>query len=245
VKKNLDIEKEVFDNFSNNDWGILLYPEEKIEVNILNCDPGEDGVKLVMVKNGSTILKEPRLFSFNCGKLSLEGIPHIEGQKTNKCLGILINNKTSWVSSEMVENWVKKNPFSSQACYWLMDLYAGREEWEKCSSEGRRFLFVTGNRYLEESVNVNYKIACSDLMIGKIQQCVESLIFCLAINPSFAEAWCLLGDIFCLNKQINRASSFYKNAILSGKLRDFHDAMLIMTEKYEDHPKKMLKEIGY
>jgi len=246
VARDLSIEEEVFNNYASSDWGLILYPEEHIEFNPLNCDPGDDGVKLVMVKVGTTILKEPRLFSFNCGKLSLEGLPHIEGHHPDKCLGLMINkNTTPWLSANVVEQWARQKPFCIQACCWLMDLWAGKEEWEKCSSEGRRFLFVTNAKYLEESANISYKTAYSDLMLGKIQQCVENLIFCLAINPSFAEAWCLLGDVFCLNGQVRRASAFYKNAIFSGKLRNFHDLMLIMTEKYESHPKQMLKEIGY
>jgi tetratricopeptide (TPR) repeat protein len=71
----------------------------------------------------------------------------------------------------------------------------------------------------------------------------QHINYILNIMPHFAEAWCLLGDIFVFSNMFLEARKQYENALAFGRARDIYDDLPICPKKYEDYPQSMIEKI--
>ena len=59
-----------------------------------------------------------------------------------------------------------------------------------------------------------------------------------------SEFWCLLGDIYYNQKKINKAISFYENALIIGQKRKNSDFLPIELVSYKEYPEQMIKALN-
>jgi len=71
---------------------------------------------------------------------------------------------------------------------------------------------------------------------------VRHILMCLAIKPTMAEFWCVLGDIYYKLKKYKKSKSFYENAMILG-MRRKNDDWPIDLDKYKNHPERMISNI--
>jgi tetratricopeptide (TPR) repeat protein len=79
--------------------------------------------------------------------------------------------------------------------------------------------------------------------IKNSQKSEQHIRYILNKKPDFAEAWCLLGDIFVFCNMYLDAKRQYENALAYGKARDIYDDLPMCPTKYEEYPSQMIEKI--
>lgn len=145
------------------------------------------------------------------------------------------------LESEMCRKWVESRPTSPEPYYYLA-----------CSllAEGKVADFVSCAKTYLSMVNpsgdspllMNYYLSRVEFGRGNARDAYRRALGCLVAKPSFAEFWCLLGDMFCHRGDYKRAIHMYKNAIVAGARRRSDDFFPIEISKYESYPMEMEKK---
>lgn len=139
---------------------------------------------------------------------------------------------------EICESWAGRRPTSPDPHYYLA-----------CSllSEGRRREFVSEALiYLsmepsggDSSLLMNYYLSRVNFSLGDHRDAYRRALWCLAGHPSFAEFWCLLGDMLFHRGDHRRASHMYENAMVAGRRRPSDDTFPVELAKYGPYPEAM------
>jgi tetratricopeptide (TPR) repeat protein len=85
---------------------------------------------------------------------------------------------------------------------------------------------------------VAYIFGCNNFTKGQ-----ERLTALLAANNQFAEGWCMLGDIFCMQQNWHDATKAYEKALEYGSKRDIFDDEPVWLSRYDDYPIEKIKQI--
>jgi glycosyltransferase involved in cell wall biosynthesis len=143
---------------------------------------------------------------------------------------------------EIVEKWMKNRPLDLEPYYYMATSHLSARNYDK-------FLFYA-NEYCNRENKINnslimmkYYEAQVKLYTNKIKEAAELTLTCLSYMPSYAEFWCLLGDIFYHQKKWDKSKSFYENAIIIGRKRKNKDELPIEILKYKEYPEQMIKNI--
>lgn len=139
---------------------------------------------------------------------------------------------------EICESWVERRPTSPDPHYYLA-----------CSllAEGKRREFVSqAMTYLsmephgsDSSLLMNYYLSRVNHSLGDHRDAYRRAVGCLVGHPSFAEFWCLLGDMLFTRGDHRRASHVYENALVAGMRRPSDDTFPVELSKYGSYPEAM------
>jgi tetratricopeptide (TPR) repeat protein len=100
---------------------------------------------------------------------------------------------------------------------------------------------VLSNKFGPAEVQISYKMAQVLASEGKFSQAAGLTARCLAMHPTFAEFWCLFGDMFLKQKKYEKARSMYVNAINIGSRRAALDSQPIEIDKYSKYPQSRIR----
>ena len=70
---------------------------------------------------------------------------------------------------------------------------------------------------------------------------MQFIVPCIVKNPTMAEFWCLLADIFYAINDCEKALCFYENAKILGSRRLKSCDYPMEISKYQEYPNKMIE----
>lgn len=236
-----------FDNIRNNlvnlsetDWQFYINPWEKIvsgQEQILWATVQEDNAFNIYSIQESVILNQTRLWRKNKCKFVQPVYESLEPQAT-KQISAVISGSGSYETRNKLIEWKKTNPNSSIVDYYLALDYLMEDNYDLFIDSAEIFLFKA--RDVNSVILIKYYLAMVYLFVKRNpERAYRQLFYCLVKNPTLAEFWCLLGDIFFAKNQHKRSLAFYENAIIFGKRRK-PDTLPIEVLKYKDYPEKMI-----
>lgn len=143
-------------------------------------------------------------------------------------------------AQEIIQEWLKNSPIAIEPYYYqayhlmsqkrhkeflsAVDLYTNRNP---------KGISATMMRYYAASVRFN--------VFKETKTSTRDILACIAANPTMAEFWCLLADIYYSKNYFQKAESLYENAIILGQQRHNTDLWPIDIDKYKDYPEQMIK----
>jgi hypothetical protein len=201
---------------------------------------GLSGGHYFYVMNGGVVSKEVRLWER--GRFENPVFETVVGAEAVVTPGVVIvggqRPDSRAENTSLSRKWVERSPTSPDPYYYLA-----------CSllAEGRTKEFLaTANKYLlmsesggEATVLMNYYLARVQFVQGEIRDAYRRALGCLATCPSFAEFWCLVGDMLYSRGDHARASHMYQNARMAGMRRPSDDTFPVELSKYDSYPKTM------
>ena len=150
-----------------------------------------------------------------------EGQPDNRGQNTEAC-----------------RRWAARKPTSPDPYYYLACCLLAEGRGREFMVEATKYLNLASGRD-DSQVLMNYYLARQEFIEGDSRRAYQRAIECLFYHPSFAEFWCLLGDMLCSRGEYRRAVEMYQNARIAGKRRRNDDSFPIEISKYESYPSLM------
>ena len=145
-------------------------------------------------------------------------------------------------TAQICSRWRESRPTSADPWYYsaLSSLASG---------ERKEFLGFA-EKYLAMSAAgpattfMRYRMARVMAAEGRLDRAAAISAKCLAEHPTFAEFWCLMGDLFIARGRYDKAMSMYRNAIVMGSRRRSDDSYPVEVDKYRKYPEQMIDEIG-
>lgn len=121
----------------------------------------------------------------------------------------------------------------------LVKLYQNKN-YDNFCVEGEKLIFS----YNETDIMLYYYLALVYFFILRKPEAAQAKIsYVLNSQANFAEAWCLLGDMFTDLQKLGLAKQAYENAITKGAVRNIYDGNPVWLKKYGKYPKEMLAKI--
>lgn len=143
---------------------------------------------------------------------------------------------------KIVDHWCETSPSNPDAFYFRASLALGNRKFDDFLRDATYYRFLTkGNQPNKHTVLLWYYEGCVECYRSKRPEvALQRCIACLAVKPTMAEFWCLLGDIhYHLLHDFKKAADFYENAIVLGSRRLSDDDWPMEISKYRDYPMKM------
>ena len=120
----------------------------------------------------------------------------------------------------------------------LKHLYVAKK-YQEFVMESEKHIFSHGSY-----VMLDYYLSIVYFFIlGKHKEAQDKITKLLYDKPTFAEGWCVLGDMFLSQRRNGLAKQAYENAIIKGKDRDIYDDDPVWLKKYDEYPKEKLSKI--
>lgn len=138
--------------------------------------------------------------------------------------------------------WRESRPTSLEPWYYSAFAALSLGKRDEFLSHAERYMAMTGD-FGPPEVQVAYRMAQVLAAKGQSKIAAGWAVRCLAAHPTFAEFWCLLGDLFMGQKQYGKAASMYKNAMAIGCRRRRADSHPVEIDKYGKYPEKMIDYI--
>lgn len=222
-------------NFYINPWEVLQQGQDYL-INIYNsCN--------VYIFEDNVIYKEQRIWKEE--KFINPVFETIINKKAITFPEIVIISKDKPNDLEekllLVKNWNISKPLDIEPYYYMACCYLSLGNYDKFRLYSNEY-FMRENNINHSYIMLKYYSSKLNLFLNKIKIAAEEILFCLSYYPAHAEFWCLLGDIYYKQKVLNKAKSFYENAIIIGEKRK-NDEMPIEIDKYKEYPEKMIKII--
>lgn len=227
------------------DWILFLEPWEKIikgHGHILKAME-KIGAYHVRVLQGDILSKELKLWHKSKNLFFENPVFESVIDNTAGVIETIVSSKPIKHNNKqkIITEWSKKEPLSSIPNYYQSCLYLSEKKYDEFIGSANKFLFLN-NKGLPV-VMTKYYLAMVQLYIKKdTSSAIKNILPCIAVNPTMAEFWCLLGDIFYSRKQYNKAYDFYENAIILGERRPKDDLWPVEIQKYKTYPKNMMSQ---
>lgn len=135
-------------------------------------------------------------------------------------------------------SWAESKITSPEPHYYLACAFLAAGKIVEFMGEANKYLSMDRDGG-ESSLLMNYYLARAELSQGMVSEASKRLLGCLALRPTFAEFWCLLGDMFYLRGKYTKAKEMYQNARIIGSRRKSDDMYPIEISKYSKYPKSM------
>lgn len=142
----------------------------------------------------------------------------------------------------IAKNWLDKNPTSSEAYYYISCAYLAARRYEEFLKFSGKYLAMDDNSGPAGSM-IRYYTGIVEFHLGKINSASSNILCCLAWHPTFAELWCVLGDMYYSKGKYRKSKYMYKNALSMGKKRLKDDEYPVEILKYKEYPEFMIKNI--
>lgn len=223
-------------NFYINPWEILVEGKKILE----NIKETTD----VYIFNNNLVSKETRIWTEE--KFLNPVYETIINKKSKINSNIVLSSKKNFDDTDekikIIEKWIKENPISPDPYYYLSCCYLSKRNLNKFFSYANEYI-IRENKTNSSFIMMNYYMAQAKLYQGDVKKAAELTLTCLSYYPSFAEFWCLLGDIYYKQNKLKKSKSFYENALIIGSQRK-GDNMPIEIDKYQEYPEKIINFIN-
>jgi glycosyltransferase involved in cell wall biosynthesis len=233
-------------DMSRTDWQMYIEPWESITSGqdqlLWSLTQPQDAYKLYKIQ-GKVVTKETRVWKKSFGRVFTRPVYEaIEPEANGKFMNCVIAGAAPSNFEDnmrILNQWKKDSPHTPDVDYYLACTYLSVGRYSEFFGCAKKFIFRT-KEFSMANLMTNYYMASVYLLKKETEECMKHIVVCLANQPTFAEFWCLLGDIFIQRKQFQRAVAFYENAILFGSKRSNDDAHPIDVSKYKDYPEEMI-----
>lgn len=192
------------------------------------------------VVQGGFVSKQVRLWG--SGRFRNPIFEYVECDAHSVCPGVVVSSSGEpdrrREATAACRSWAERSPTSSEPYYYLA-----------CSllAEGKADEFMgTANHYLsmdpgggDSYLLMNYYMARVEASKGMTSDASRRVLGCLAARPTFAEFWCLLGDLFFMRGKYEKALHMYENARIIGRKRSSSDSLPVEISKYGSYPRAM------
>lgn len=145
-------------------------------------------------------------------------------------------------AADICLRWRQERPTSAEPWYYSAFSSLSLGDNSGFVSHAERYLALTG-KFGPAEVQLSYRMAQVLASEGKFGKASGLALRCLALHPTFAEFWCLFGDMFLKQKKYDKAKSMYVNAMRIGSRRAALDAHPVEIEKYRKYPEAMIKHM--
>jgi hypothetical protein len=143
---------------------------------------------------------------------------------------------------EICRKWMDRRPTESEPYYYMACSSLSRRKYEEFFSFASKYLAMERSPGISGTM-LCYYMAQVQFRLGMGRDAERNALYCLSIHPTFAEFWCLWGDMFYKQAKYDSARAMYENAMIIGKRRVGTDSYPIEISKYGDHPRKMIENI--
>lgn len=143
---------------------------------------------------------------------------------------------------EICSTWRESRPTSPESWYYSAFSSLALGDKRSFINFAEKYLAMVGTLGPAE-VQVYYKMASVMASEGRLDKASGFLTKCLAVYPTFAEFWCMIGDFFMKMGRYDKARSMYMNAMVIGSRRKANEIQPVHIEKYRKYPESMVKKI--
>jgi tetratricopeptide (TPR) repeat protein len=224
-------------------WTFVLEPGEKFlagadEIVSATARPGVYAVQLLQ---GQVLSKEARLWP--TGRVTYRN-PVFE---TPAADGVVLDTVLAspaaggWEGKlALVKRWQDLRSTSAEAHYYHACVLLGAGRYDDFIREAENYLFRTKTGM--SAVMTKYYLGLTQLYHrGDTGAAVRCALPCIAVKPTMAEFWCLLGDAYYKLREYDSAAVFYENAMILGSRRLRSDLWPMEIPKYGEYPGKMIE----
>lgn len=138
--------------------------------------------------------------------------------------------------------WRESRPTSMEPWYYSAFSSLALGNTKDFVRFAEKYLAMSGNLGPAE-VQMYYRMARVMTSEGKLDKAAGFVAKCLAVRPTFAEFWCLMGDLFVMQGRYDKARSMYINAMNIGLRRKSDEPHPVEIEKYRKYPESMVEKI--
>lgn len=145
---------------------------------------------------------------------------------------------TRRLNTSICRSWAEARITSPEPHYYLACSLLAEGRLEDFMGEATKYLSMDAEGG-ESSILMNYYLASVELHRGMVAEASRRVLGCIGARPTFAEFWCLLGDMFYRRGKFPKAMEIYENARLIGSRRRNDDMYPIEISKYGEYPRSM------
>lgn len=224
------------------DWNLYLEPWEIL---ISGFDEIRSAIKSnaelyrLSVFRGDLISKEIRLWHNSSG-VQFENPVYESIQSTSSKMidASIFSSGARVCDDDVLDDWKKSDPISDRPYYYQAFRFLELKKYDDFIKASKHYLFQ--NEQGKQVVMLKYYLSAVLLYVkNETSESVRHILQCIAVNPTMAEFWCLLGDIYYRRRAYKKAQAFYENAIVLGSRRKSNDAWPLEITKYKEYPTKM------
>ena len=220
-------------------WEVLLTPTEAIIEKMLY----EACAYKFHVLQGDLVTKETRLWNKSLNlKFKNPIYETIDAEAKMAAIYIISKGgKRSIPTKELAHKWKAKNPLSADPIYYIACSELIDKNWDTFLNYADLFL------HQQKKQNISYFMTCYYMAMvlcyikKDYQKAIQTLCPCIIKNPTLAEFWCLLADVYYAISEYNKAYHFYNNAKILGSRRLESSDYPMEISKYKDYPEKMMQ----
>ena len=230
---------------SETDWQMYLEPWEILaggHEHILKAISGGSMAYMMQCVQGDIITKQIRLWHRDL-KLKFSNPVYeslVYSSAQNLGVPILIENiDRSEETLKIIETWIVKHPLAIEPYYYQACTLLSQRRWVDFIGVADYYLFREKTALIPLTLLRYYYGWVKCHIFKEPLLAIKHVTSCLAVRPLMAEFWCLLGDIYYLQKEYEEALEFYDNAMILGSRRLKTDDWPMEITKYRDYPQKM------
>jgi tetratricopeptide (TPR) repeat protein len=202
----------------------------------------ENAAYLSIITNG-TLCKEIRLWNVENKFKFKNPIFEYLDCKTDIYLNTFIkgcvNNDSNQL--EILQNWRMSQPTNPSPYYYESLYMLSIGDLDGFMNMSQHYMFIEKNKTSVSATMNRYYYALAHLHKGKVRPTLQNINLCICIQPTMAEFWCLIGDVYYyLIKDFDKAIAFYENAIILGSRRKKNDIWPMDIAKYKEYPNSMI-----
>lgn len=231
-------------DLSKNNWQFYIHPGEVIFYgidNIKNILNKSSAYKINIVQD-DLINKSTRIWNKKTGlKFKNPVFETLYGDYKSEYLDIYLTGSSQEYEFSILKKWKENSPFNNEVLYYLSIYYLKNKDWSNFLNLAELYLYQEKKESISTIMTKYYYSMTCCYLNKDYQKAAKFLLPCLIKQPTMAEFWCLLADIYYQSQDYKRAICFYENAVLVGKKRLKHDDWPIEISKYKDYPTEMIK----
>lgn len=247
LNNNLSKARNILIEKSSNKWNLFVEPHEILFQGsdlILNILKEKKSAYNCKIMQGDAVYRQIKLWNKDLN-LKFEN-PVFEELKTKDFketeVIFISGEKDNSLTFELCKKWMEDQPLNNKAIYYFACCNLFQKNWNSFLNYAALYLHNEKDDESVSSVMTKYYYAMVKSYIMKdFSTAVQKIIECISKKPLMAEFWCLLGDIYYEANEIEKAKSFYENAILLGSKRLKEDDYPIEISKYKSYPSKMIE----
>jgi glycosyltransferase involved in cell wall biosynthesis len=221
-------------------WETILTGHEVIQQALL----GPQIAYKMSIIQGDVITKQIRLWHKNTGlkfkNPVFETLTNEDAKDLPAYIAVGPNNNSS-LYLELVEKWRDRCPLATEPIYYTACSHLNGKNWDTFLNWAGLYLHQEKSDAMSVYMTHYYCSMVNCYIKKDYQHAIQSLLPCLAKNPTMAEFWCLLGDAYYAIKDYDRAKTFYENAMILGSRRLKDDGWPLEISKYKEYPQKMIE----
>lgn len=231
-------------NHAKNDWNLFIEPWESIinghEIIQSVINQEKTAYKFSLIKE-DVITKQIRLWHKNTNLKFVNPVfENIKGYALDLDVFVLINENKNEDIEKLLENWRNKCPLSKEPIYYTACNHLKNKNWNSFLNFSELYLIQETENNMSLTMTYYYRAMVLSYVKKQYEEAIKSILICIAKQPTMAEFWCLLADIYYAIKDYAKAQSFYENATLIGCKRLKNDGWPVEISKYKEYPEKMI-----